>query len=127
MLRDHVRILGASAFGSLFQEFLHWSTLRERLSAPAYRRFRAKTDAWFATIGMVVLSTIGAYLWTIDDTVRYPLRHLMLLGAAFPLLFKSAVAAFVKERRDAGASDDSSALKTYFQLNVRDASRAIGN
>jgi hypothetical protein len=61
---------------------------------------------------MIALATIGTWFWF--DGASVDARHYLLMGAAFPLLFKSAVPAVADQRVTAGAN--ASALRDYFRI-----------
>lgn len=101
--------LGCAAFGSAFQEFLHWHTARRQLSTPEYRRLTSSVGYWVLVLGMIVGSAIGTSIW-FDGEVQHP-RTFMLVGAAFPLLFKKAAGAVVSDETTLGESS----VRNYFR------------
>lgn len=114
----------AAACGASLQELLYWYDLRQHLKHKRYERLLRSTAYWIVTGLMIALSTVGTWLWFDGATVDA--RHYLLVGAAFPLLFKSAVPAVAARRvvlgdgadpKSAGAeSEKGSVLKDYFQV-----------
>lgn len=112
----------AAACGASLQELLYWYDLRQHLKLKRYERLLRSTGYWIITGLMIALSTVGTWLWFDGATVDA--RHYLLVGAAFPLLFKSAVPAVAARRvvlgadqKSAGAeSEKASVLKDYFQV-----------
>lgn len=105
--------LSAAAFGSAFQEFLHWYGARRRLGHPAHRRLVKSVEYSLMVVVMIAGSALGTALWFYGEP-QHP-RTYMLVGAAFPLLFKKAAGAYVSEQETLGPARDKSAIHNYLR------------
>jgi hypothetical protein len=88
-----------AAFGSAVQELAYWWELRFKLTEKKYREQMRSVAYWIVVFAMVVGSGIGTVVWFSSETVEA--RDVLILGAAFPLLFKHAVSA-VEARANLG-------------------------
>ena len=105
----------APFIGSLVLETIYWYHLRERLQAAKYRRMLKSVAYWVTTVLMVVVGGISTLI--LADG-KLPAPSLLVLGAAFPSLFKQLVsAALSRDPTKLGDSDtarDDDGLRDYF-------------
>ncbi|MEV8213959.1 hypothetical protein [Leifsonia sp. NPDC077715] len=102
--------LGAAAL-----EVLTWYQLRDRLKQAKYKALLRSSGYWIVTTATIVISGFGALLLFSD---RLNAAELFLAGAAFPVLFKKLIAAFVvKSPVKLGAAEGSpGVLYDYFSV-----------
>lgn len=79
--------------GGSLQELVHWYERRGSLRHVQFTRLRNSTGYWIITALMIVGSALGSVVWFAGEDVS--LRGYLLAGAAFPLLLKKAVSAFI--------------------------------
>ena len=85
-----IGFLLTAGFGAFVQEFLHWYDLRKKLHKDEYKALLKSISYWIIVIIMIVVSAIG--VWILYSEKIADSRDLqLLLGAAFPLLFKKLV------------------------------------
>jgi hypothetical protein len=104
-----------AAFGASLEEVFYWRELRTKLSVAKYKVMLTSRTYWMITVSSIGASAAGSLIWYFGQNPAP--KDLMLAGAAFPLLFKRAVATF-SNRRVLGAKRPTSArliLATYFQ------------
>jgi hypothetical protein len=104
-----------AAFGALLQEVLFWYDARTKLSSTKYRTLLKSVGYWVVTLSMICASGVGSWLWfapQIESTRTY-----LLLGAAFPIVFRKVVAAFIPKATKLGAREsDRVSAADYFAL-----------
>jgi hypothetical protein len=91
------------SFGALLQEILFWYEARTKLSAPKYSALLRSGAYWFITVLMILGAGIGTWLWF--EPATESTRTYLLLGAAFPIIFKKVVAAFIPKATKLGAQE----------------------
>lgn len=94
LLTSNADALLATVFGAILQELLHWYGLRTKLSQKRYQRILRSTGYWLVTLAVILLIPVAVLLWFADTLDALALRDFVLLGAAFPTLFKTIVARF---------------------------------
>ena len=80
-----------AAIGALLLEIAYWYELRFQLDAAKYSKTLASGFYWIFTGAMILLSPIAVLVWFSDDE-KVALKTYLITGAAFPHLFKNAVA-----------------------------------
>lgn len=78
-----------AAFGSAVQELAYWWELRFKLSQKKYQEQMRSVAYWIIVLAMVVGSGIGTVIWFASQSTAP--KDALILGAAFPLIFKHAV------------------------------------
>ena len=79
-----------AAFGSIIQEVIHLYDIRNTLHLQEVSSILKSWKYWAITLAMVVVSGIGTWILYGDSlTIK---SVILILGAAFPLLFKKLVA-----------------------------------
>ena len=103
-----------SAFGAFLQELVFWYDARAKLAQVRYKAILYSPGYWILAILMLLSSGAGTWIWFDPDPQRP--RTYLLMGAAFPVLFKKLVAAFISKETKLGLSNDAeqSRVKTYF-------------
>jgi hypothetical protein len=104
------------AFGALLQEILFWYEARSKLSAGKYTALLKSTGYWVITGLMVMGAGLGTWLW-FEPAPQSP-RTYLFLGAAFPILFKKVVAAFIPKATRLGARDEPERIFTADYFNI---------
>jgi hypothetical protein len=106
-----------AAFGASLEEVFYWRELRSKLSGAKYKTMLASRTYWIITSLSICASAAGCLIWYFG---QHPApKDLMLAGAAFPLIFKRAVAT-VSSRRTLGAAPQLGVrhiLALYFQTS----------
>jgi hypothetical protein len=127
--RAGVRIVGRSmkqdliivltgAFGASCEELIHWYNLRTKLASARYKKLRDSLGYWLMTGIMILSSGVGAWVWYHGDKQLHVTRDYLLVGAAFPLILKKAVAALTAEQeRKLGPTTEVTPLRSYFDIN----------
>jgi hypothetical protein len=110
-------------FGACVQELGHWYEVRGRVSSVTYLKLMASKAYWVITSAMIICSAVGPVLWKANELANYTPFDFVIFGAAFPVLFKKAVAGIAENRpRRLGATrgDQPSLLWTYFVPGTRE-------
>jgi hypothetical protein len=107
--------IAVGTFGAVLQELLFWYNARTKLESEEYRSILKSPRYWIVVAAMAVGSGVAAYLW-FSPTVQEG-RTYLLFGAAFPVLFKKAVDAFIPAQTHLGAKEDAKkrVLRNYFK------------
>lgn len=108
---SHTLAFIAAALGAFVQELAHWHILRRKLDQKELRATLQSRAYYAVTILMIVASTIGSWLWFLPD-IETP-RTYLLTGAAFPVLVKRGIAAFLKDESELGP--EAGSLRNYFK------------
>lgn len=98
-----------AALGALLLEIAYWYELRRVLEQKKYTELMTLAKYWGVTILMIVLSPIAVVIW-FEDAERVALKTYLITGAAFPHIFKNAVAALWRDKNTLGFDS----LRTYF-------------
>lgn len=109
---------GAALVGGLLQETLHWYSLKKTLDADVHKKILRSAPYWIITVLMIGLSAVGTLIWYGDFPARPPLREYMLVGAAFPTIFRKLVAAAANADAPLGVTNTNSlarSLRAYFR------------
>jgi hypothetical protein len=103
-----------AAFGAFLQELVFWWDARTRLAQSKYIKILRSPGYWFFGSLMILASGVGTSIW-FDPDPQAP-RTYLLMGAAFPIIFKKLVAAFISKETKLGVATekDQSTIKTYF-------------
>jgi hypothetical protein len=88
-------------FGAVLQELLFWYNAKTKLATEEYRAILTSPGYWIIVTAMAIGSGISAYIWFSPD--MQAARTYLLFGAAFPVLFKKAVEAFIPTQTKLGA------------------------
>jgi hypothetical protein len=86
-----------AAFGSALQELLYWYDSRKKLSNKTYQAQLRSAAYWLIIIAMIIATGAGALIWFYHQDPAP--KDCLLLGAAFPTLFKHAVSATARGPR----------------------------
>lgn len=100
-----------ASFGSICQEVFHLFELRKNLTDNVFFKSPAY---WIITLLMVVVSGVGTWL-IFYDQIPNEKGIQVILGAAFPLIFKKGVSSF-GERHLGTTSSQVRAWEQYFLL-----------
>ena len=85
-----IQFMSIAAFGSIIQEVIHLYDIRTTLHLPDTISILKAWQYWAITLTMIVVSGVGTWLLYGDNlTIK---SVILILGAAFPLLFKKLVA-----------------------------------
>jgi hypothetical protein len=108
--------IGTACFGACLQELVYWYDAKTKLSQKKYQKLLHSVSYWIICVFMILGSGYGTWLWFYPESQS--LRTYLLFGAAFPVLFKKLVSAFVSRETKLGLQkeDESSALRNYFSL-----------
>jgi hypothetical protein len=103
-----------AAFGAFLQELVFWYDARTKLSQVKYKTILGSPGYWICAIAMMLASGVGTWIW-FDPDPQKP-RTYLLMGAAFPVIFKKLVAAFISKETKLGITteEETSKVKTYF-------------
>ena len=106
--------IAIATFGAFLQELVFWYDARTKLSQAKYRNILSSFGYWFFGVLMMLGSGAGTWIW-FDPDPQKP-RTYLLMGAAFPILFKKLVAAFMSKETKLGitAETEQSRAKSYF-------------
>lgn len=105
--------LGA-AFGSIIQEFLYWHHLRTKLHLKTHQRLLKSTGYWAVVFLMALISGVGVVIWFYESIEDLSGKDFLIMGAAFPALFKLGVSAASSRRSVTLGTKEASTLKAYF-------------
>jgi hypothetical protein len=102
-------------FGAVLQELLFWYNARTKLDTEEYRAILASPRYWIVVTAMAIGSGIASFMWFAPD--QQVGRTYLLFGAAFPVLFKKAVDAFVPAQTKLGANEETKkrVLRNYLR------------
>lgn len=85
-----IQFMLIAAFGSAMQEVIHLYDLRTTLHMPDTSAILKHWQYWAITLTMIIVSGVGTWLLYGDSlTIK---SVIVILGAAFPLIFKKLVA-----------------------------------
>jgi hypothetical protein len=103
-----------AAFGAFLQELFYWYDARTKLFQAKYKAILSNPGYWLFAVAMILASGAGTWIW-FDPDPQKP-RTYLLMGAAFPVIFKKLVAAFISKETKLGArtEEKGSKIKTYF-------------
>jgi hypothetical protein len=104
------------AFGAFLQELLFWYDARTRLTAAKYRALLKSAGYWVVTPLVIACSGVGSWLW-FEPNVQSA-RTYLLIGAAFPIVFKKVVAAFVPKATKLGAQRETERVTAVDYLGL---------
>jgi hypothetical protein len=106
--------IAVGTFGAILQELLFWYNAKTKLDTDEYRAILASPRYWIVVTAMAIGSGVATYLWFSPSTQEA--RTYLLFGAAFPVLFKKAVDAFIPAQTHLGASEEAKQkiLRKYF-------------
>jgi len=106
-----------ATFGAICMEAVHWYELRNKLEEQEQQKLLRSKYYWIITILMIVISGIGTYLLFYEPSIKKSIPF--VLGAAFPVLFKKAIAAAQERHLGAvelgGSLNFSKVFKAYLQ------------
>ena len=106
-----------SFLGALFQEVLHWYTVREKLDSAKYKKLISSMGYWVVTALMIGLTPPVIYA-LINGNSETPLAQILIMGAGAPLIVKKAVEIYLSkmDRVTLGAADTEpkAKLSDYF-------------
>lgn len=110
-------------FGAVLQELLFWYNLKAKLESAPYRELLTSPAYWGIVLAMIVGSGIASYVWFAPE--QQTPRTYLLFGAAFPVLFKKALDAFIPKQARLGSGSQSNInqpathqiLRTYFRAS----------
>jgi hypothetical protein len=103
-----------AAFGAFLQELFYWYDARTKLFQAKYKAILASPGYWLFAAAMIFASGVGTWIW-FDPDPQKP-RTYLLMGAAFPVIFKKLVTAFISKNTKLGATvaGGGSKAKDYF-------------
>ena len=88
-----------AGLGASLQEIVHWYSLRGRLPAYDFGEELRSVLYWVITLLMLAGASAGTVVWYLDTSPSPPARDYLLMGAAFPTLFKKLVQAFLAQQK----------------------------
>jgi len=110
-----------SAFGAVIQEIGHWYELRNNLALKRYQQLIHSPGYWLITFAMTICSGAGTAIWWYGET--HSPKDYLVMGVAFPIIFKKAVSVFAKKPLQLGAEPKptssqtfAESIKAYFNL-----------
>lgn len=110
----------AVLLGSIFQEILHWYGLRSKLHLKTNQALLKSKAYWLLTLAMFSFSVFGVYFWFDGDVSEQSLRDMFIFGAAFPLIFKSAIKSVSQGKSvtlgDADKGENKRVLREFSQV-----------
>jgi hypothetical protein len=98
---EYTRFLVA-ALGAVLVEVAYWYELRFQLDQEKFKRTLNSPLYWTFTAAMIVLSPAAVLIWFSDEE-KVALKTYLIMGAAFPHIFKNAVAVFIRSGAKLGA------------------------
>jgi ABC-type molybdate transport system permease subunit len=98
-----------AALGAVAQELVYWYDLRTKLAAAKYRALMNSAGYWVITVTMIIVAALCTAVWFAGE--QQTLRTYLIMGAAFPLVLKKAVSAFLA-KNVLGARDTA---RAYFR------------
>jgi hypothetical protein len=106
--------IAVGTFGAILQELLFWHNAKTKLGTEEYRAILASPGYWIVVAAMAIGSGVASYLWFSND--QQAARTYLIFGAAFPVLFKKAVDAFIPTQTQLGAKEEAKKgiLQNYF-------------
>jgi len=106
--------IGVATFGAVLQELVFWYDARTKLSETKYKSILCSPGYWLFAIAMMLASGVGSWIWFDPDPQRA--RTYLLMGAAFPVIFKKLVASFISKETKLGlrTEEKRSKSETYF-------------
>lgn len=109
--------ISVGTFGAVLQELLYWYNARTKLDTEEYKVILTSARYWVVVIAMAIGSGIAAFVWFTPE--QQAARTYLLFGAAFPVLFKKAVDAFIPRQTKLGAVEEAKKqpLKNYFRAS----------
>jgi FtsH-binding integral membrane protein len=100
--------------GAAALEVVHWFRLREKLQLAKYQKLLRSTGYWVVTALMILVGGFVTLIYLGDNDRP---DQLLIVGAAFPTLFKSLIgAATDRQQTTLGPTRDSAGnnLRAYF-------------
>lgn len=92
LILSNVDALVFAGLGALLQELLHWYGLRHQLRSAAYSKLLRSGIYWLITIAVIAVTPVAVVVWFSDRAELLSPGDFLILGAAFPTLFKTVVA-----------------------------------
>jgi len=121
-MKPYMFAILVGTFGAVLQELLFWYNAKTKLATDEYRGILMSPGYWIIVTAMAIGSGIAAYIWFFPDAQAA--RTYLLFGAAFPVLFKKAVDAFITKQTTLGGSEQEkkeqakkNAIKNYFKTS----------
>ena len=107
--------ISVGTFGAVLQELLFWYNAKTKLDTEEYKAILTSTRYWIVVTAMAIGSGIAAYIWFTPE--QQAARTYLLFGAAFPVLFKKAVDAFIPRQAKLGTTKEAEKqpLTNYFR------------
>jgi hypothetical protein len=112
--------ISVGMFGAILQELLYWYNARTKLDSEESRTILRSAGYWLVVIAMAIGAGVASYLWFKPN--QQAARTYLLFGAAFPVLFKKAVDAFIPNQTHLGLTKETKveqakkqALQNYFK------------
>jgi hypothetical protein len=102
-------------FGALLQELAYWYELRSKLHEETLLQITGSGQYWVITLAMILASGIATPIWFAPE-IPEP-RTALLVGAAFPMILKKAIAATIEQAPKLGARTvgPPPVLRSYFR------------
>ncbi len=109
--------ISIGTFGAVLQELLYWYSARTKLNTEEYKAILTSTGYWVVVTAMAIGSGIAAFVWFTPE--QQAARTYLLFGAAFPVLFKKAVDAFIPRQTKLGTTEQAKKqpLRNYFRAS----------
>jgi hypothetical protein len=106
--------MAIGTIGAILQELLFWYNAKAKLDTAEYGAILKSLRYWSVVIAMCVGSGIASYFWFSPE--QQTARTYLLFGAAFPVLFKKAVDAFISAGpTQLGTAGGQKVLTEYFK------------
>jgi len=115
MSQADIMFISCAMFGSIIQELLHWYEHRHHLEEELYNQMINSKLYWYIVLAMIISSGFGSWL-LFGQYRELSGRHdiQMLIGAAFPLIFKKAYSAIGEKLKLGVQSDRQQVIRSYF-------------
>lgn len=104
-----------AAFGSILQEICYWYNLRAKLDTRTYSKLVRSRTYWLLVFLMALGSGAGVVIWFYEALSALSPKDFVLLGAAFPAVFRLGVAAATQKQETTLGIGAGSSASIYFK------------
>lgn len=100
--------------GAVIQEVGHWYELRKNLALKRYQQLIHSLGYWLITLAMIICSGAGTAIWWYGES--HPPKDYLVMGVAFPIIFKKAVSVAAKRPLQLGAAPSLGNPHSFFEI-----------